>query len=239
MDLLYLVLIAAIGSFIQTSSGIGYAILTMALWPIFIPFRQASAVELITGFIMVIYILFRLSGRINFRLLLFPLISSVLLSTCGVFTLMSGTEVFLRRILGIFLLILSAYFIFFNGKIRIRPTRINGLIAGGLSGFFGGMLGIGGPPIVIYLMSVTDDKIEFNATLQGYYIFSSISILILHLFMGNVTGGTLKYSAVVMLGVLAGTGAGISLFKKLSMDTVKKLVNVFMAVAGIYLIITG
>lgn len=239
MDLFYIALIAVAGSFIQTSSGIGYAIVTMALWPVFIPFRQASVLEVITAFAMVIYILVKLSGRINFKLLLFPLISSITCSTFGVFTLMASTEAFMRRVLGVFLLILSAYFLFFNGKMKIKPTRTNGLIAGALSGFFGGMFSIGGPPIVLYLVSATDDKMEYSATLQCYYICVSIYILAMHIILGNVTGETLKYSAVVIIGVLIGTGAGLNLFRKLSMNAIKRLVNGFMAVAGIYLTIKG
>jgi len=239
MEYLYVTLIALGGSFIQASSGFGYAAFCMALWPLVIPFRQAVALEVITALFMVAYLTFKLRKHINFRLMLYPLLSTVVFSTLGVFTLMTGAETFLRRILGGALILLSVYFIFINGRIRVKPNRFNGLLAGGLSGLLGGLFAIGGPPIVIYLMSVTDDKMEYNATLQCYFFISSLYILFLHLVMGNVTGATVGYGGVALLGVLVGTAAGLYLFQKLPMQTIRKMVSGFMAAAGLYLAING
>lgn len=239
MDLLFVVIIAVVGSFTQSLSGFGFAIIAMALWPLVIPFHSAVLVEVITAFVMVVYISVKLFKHINFKLLIYPLITTFITSTFGIITLMTSTENLMRRILGGVLMILAAYLFLYSDKVKIKPTKINGLIAGGISGFFAGLLSIGGPPIAVYFLSVTDDKMEYNATLQFYFVITSIYIFAIHLFIGNVTGEVIKYSFAGIIGVVAGTAAGLSLFKKLSLKTIKKLVYVFMVMAGLYMLIKG
>ena len=44
-------LVAFAGSFVQSSSGFGYAIICMAIWPMFMPFYTASILEAIAAFL--------------------------------------------------------------------------------------------------------------------------------------------------------------------------------------------
>lgn len=227
------------GSFIQAASGFGYAIFCMALWPLFLPFRVASVLESITAFFMVIYITFYLRKYINFKLMIAPIFSSMLFSTLGVFTLLSSTESLMRRILGAALMILAIYFVFWSDKIHLKPTLFNGIVAGAVSGFFGGLFNIGGPPMVAYFLSVTDDKMEYNATLQCYFCITTLYIFLNHFLLGNVNITILSYSGVALMGVILGTWLGLTFFKKLSMRNIKRLVYSFMAVAGLYLVFVG
>lgn len=239
MDLVFVAAIAIVGSFTQSLSGFGFAIVAMSLWPLVIPFRSAVLVEVITALVMVAYISLKLYKHINFKLLIFPLITSFITSTFGIMTLMSNTETLLRRVLGAVLIALAAYFFLYSDKVKIQPTKINGFIAGGLSGFFAGLLSIGGPPIAAYFLSVTDDKMEYNATLQFYFTLSSVYISIIHLLMGNITGEVIKYSIAGIIGVAIGTTAGLSLFKKLSLEIIRKIVYIFMIVIGAFMLIKG
>ena len=40
-------LISVAGSFVQASTGFGYAVTVMALWPLFLPYKTALVVELL------------------------------------------------------------------------------------------------------------------------------------------------------------------------------------------------
>ena len=231
--------IALLGSFVQAASGFGYALICMALFPLLLPFRTASIIEVVTAFVLVVYIAVRLRKSINFKLLLWPSLAAMCVSTFGVFALMASTETLLRRILGGALICLSLYFHFFSSKLRLKPTRTSGIIAGMISGFCGGLLNIGGPPMVAYFLSVTDDKQEYNATLQCYFTITTLYIFLLHFIMGNVTGEILQLSGAALVGLGLGTLAGMRLFRRLSMSHIRKCVCVFMSIAGIYFIIIG
>jgi uncharacterized membrane protein YfcA len=239
MDLLYLTLIAMGGSFIQSLSGFGYAAFCMALWPIVIPFKQAIILEIISAFLMVAFISIRFFKKINFRIMIFPLITSIVFSTLGMFTLFHSAETILRRVLGIILVFFALYFMFFNGKIKIKPTPINGLISGAVSGLLGGIFGIGGPPAAVYFLAVIEDKIEYNATLQCYFLIMSVFIFAIHFAYGNINIATLTNSGIIIPGVFAGMVCGFYILKKTSIQTIKNIASLFIAVLGVYLTIKG
>ena len=56
---LLVALIALAGSFVQSTTGFGYAVTCMALWPLLLPFKTATVVELITATFMTVTIAVR------------------------------------------------------------------------------------------------------------------------------------------------------------------------------------
>ena len=233
-----IIVIAMLGSFMQSTAGFGYAVICMALMPLIIPFRSAVVIEVFTAFVLVLIIAIKLRKHINFRLILWPALSAILVSNLGIFTLMISNERNLRVILGLVLVILSFYFIFWGGNIRVKPNVFTGLAAGALSGFFGGLLGIGGPPMAAYLLSTTDDKMEYSATLQCFFVVVNIYIMSTHIFLGNVNIHEIMLGGAAILGLGVGIFLGIKVFRRLSIVNIRKFVYVFMAVAGVYLVIT-
>ena len=61
----------------------------------------------------------------------------------------------MEKILGIMLLVLSVYFLFFKGKIKLPSDPQYGFLAGLIGGITNGLFGAGGPPVVIYRLGAT------------------------------------------------------------------------------------
>ena len=232
-------LIVMVASTIQSATGFGFALVCMSLLPLLIPFRTAAIIEIITVFFINLFISLKLRKFIRFRLLLWPFLGNLLFIPAGVYVLMISSEIFLRRMVGIALLILMAFFVFLSDRVRMRATPLSGFVAGSVSGFIGGMIGIGGPVMAIYFLSVTDDKKVYNATIQSYFLIGSVYTFVLHLVAGNVTGDALRYGAVALSGLCIGTAVGFAIFKKLSTTALKKIIYVFMVLIGLYLLISG
>ena len=239
MTALYILLAAFAGSFIQSASGFGYAIVVMSILPLFIPFQSAAIVEVLSALAMVLWIAVKYRRHIHWKLLWWPLVANSVFSLAGIWFQDAGTETLLRRILGVTLVVLSIYFIFFSSRLVIRANLWTGLAAGAISGVCGGLMSIGGPPMVAYYLAATRSKEEYAATLQTYFVFSTIYIFAAHVAMGHVTGQILSWSALALVGLAAGTFCGLKLFDRLSADGLKKVVCGFMAVVGCYLVITG
>lgn len=237
MTFLWIALIALLASLLQSSTGFGFAIVSMALWPLVIPMKSASIVTAIVAFLMVLYISIRLRRHINFRQLIYPTLASTAAGIMGVFIFMISAESLLKRILGAILFLMSLYAVFFSEKVKFRPTPARGLLAGGLSGFMGGLLNIGGPPVVAYFLSVSDDKLEYTATMQAFFALSSISILGTHIAMGNFSETVVWYCIPALAGLVAGTVIGLYLLRRLPFQWIKKSVYLLMAVFGLSLLI--
>lgn len=237
MTYIWIMVVSLLGSFIQGTTGFGYAIICVSLWPLFIPFKVASIVEVISAFVMTVMITFKLRSYINFGLITVPFISFMLGSTIGVSLLMKQEDIALKNILGVALILLSIYFVFYSNKVNIRATKTNSIIFGFISGICAGLFNIGGPPIVIYYLSASKNKMEYNATLQAYFTLGTIHTFFIHLLHGNVTFEVLKYSVASMITLYIGTFIGLKLFHKLPQHIIKKITYGFMAIMGVFLLL--
>ena len=237
--LVFTALAALAGSFVQSAGGFGYAIVCMSVWPLFLPFRTASILEAVTAFFMVVYIAVRLRKAIRWRALWPPVLASLACGWLGVDTLMRLDDAVLRRILGASLLVLACYFLFLSEKIRLKGGIAAGLAAGAVSGFCGGLFNIGGPPAVAYFLAVAHSKEEYNATLQAYFCLTTLNIFGVHFLRGNVTAAMLPLFAAALAGVGAGTLLGFAVFRRLTMQDIRKFIYGFMTAAGLYLLLRG
>lgn len=232
-------LIAMLGSFVQSTTGFGYAVTVMALWPMILPFKTATVAEAITAAFIAITIAVKCYKFIRWKYLVVPSLTSICLNWVGINILQVSSETFLRRVLGAALMLLAVYFIFFSTRIHVRPTVRNGMIAGGIAGLMSGMFSIGGPPIVAYYINALEDKREYTATTQIFFLINTVSLIVMHFIVGNMTPQVLQVSAWAVVGMAVGTAAGLAVFNRLQMATIKKLVYGFMMVMGLYTLIVG
>jgi len=237
--ILFVFAAALAGSFIQTVSGFGYAIIVMSILPMLVPFQTAAIIELITAAFMSLAIAFNYRRHIRWKLVFWPLLSNVVAAQLGVMIQTESSEQTLRRILGAVLILLAVYFIFFSKKFHLPGTPEVGLAAGFVGGLCGGMMSIGGPPMVVYYLAATDSKEEYNATMQTFFVLTCLNVFITHLVMGHMTGAVLRFGVWALAGVGLGTLLGLKLFDRLSGPALKKLVYAFMSCTGLYLLIFG
>lgn len=92
--------------------------------------------------------------------------------------------------------------------------------------------------MVAYFLSVTDDKEKYNATLQMFFTINTISIFLIHVFQGHVSGSMLPLVGAALAGTAVGTVGGMFLFRRLTMAGIKKTVYIFMICAGSYLLLS-
>ncbi|MEG0750724.1 MAG: sulfite exporter TauE/SafE family protein [Oscillospiraceae bacterium] len=236
---LFVMGVALIASFVQSATGFGYAVICMALWPLVMPFRTASILEALTAFVLVTLVLARLWHSINWKILWPPLVASIITGTFGVLALMSSSDTVMRRIVGAVLLLLCGYFVFFSDRVHIKPTVLNGMIAGAVSGFFGGWFNIAGPPMAIYFLAVIKNKEEYNATIQFHFGVNTIFCFIIHLVLRNVGAEIYSLGLAVSAAIFVGTFFGMKLFSKLKLKSLKRVVYIFMAAMGTYMLIVG
>lgn len=229
---------AFLGSFIQAVSGFGYAIVLMSVLPFFINIQTSAVLEVFTSTIMVGAIALRYRKNIRWKLIVIPLIANSVFGYIGILIQSFAPEKLLRCVLGICLIVLSLWMMKSHTKRQMKNKTLFGLLAGTLSGFMGGMMSIGGPPMVLYYLDATDTKEEYTATLQTYFLFSTVYLFMTHILMGHFSSQVFRYSIAALAGLGAGTVFGLSIFKKIKQDVFRKVVYLFMAFAGIYMLLS-
>lgn len=150
---------------------------------------------------------------VSWKRLLPMLATFILFSTAAILMLDRIEGPTMRRILGVMLILLSLYFSFFKEKLQrfIRPTRGWLFGTGSVSGVMGGLFGMHGPPVVLYLIVSEPDKNHYMGMIQTYAVITNITMLVVRAYNGYLTpvvGTTYIYAlAGVAIGLIAGNWA--------------------------------
>ena len=237
MDLLqglFLILIGLGAGFVQSVSGFGLGIFAMLFLPHFMPSNTtATAISCLFSCVTSSYnaVIYRKNAKYKMVL---PMICASLISIpiAVRFSAIVSANIF-KTLLGSVLVILSLYFIFLNKNIKIKPTVLNGITAGSLSGILGGLFSTGGPPAVLYLSSATNDNITYFATIQFYFCFTNLYATAIRVANGIINTDILIYSAIGMIGCFIGDSIGKIVFGKLDSNKLKLVIYVAMSISGI------
>ena len=239
MDLcfgLFLVLIGMGAGFVQRVSGFGLGIFAMLFLPHFMPSHTAAAIASLFGCVTATYNAVRYRKNIAYKTAL-PMICAALISIpiAVHFSAIVPENIF-QVLLGVVLIILSLYFLFFNKNIRLNPTLLNGILAGTLGGTLGGLFSTGGPPVVLYLNSATHNNITYFATIQFYFCFTNLYATIMRVANGIINFDILVLAAIGIIGCMVGDFIGKKVFDKLDSNRLKHIIYIGMLLSGMVML---
>lgn len=236
--LIIILFIAAMGGFIQRVTGFGFGIFVMLFFPhIMQAHTSAAATSTLVSCCISVYNAIIYRKHIPYKKTI-PLVLAALVTipiAVRLSVLVSGE--FFNIALGIVLIGLSIYFLFFNNHIKIRPSVKNGVIAGGLGGMLSGLFSTGGPPVVLYLMNAFNDNSIYFATTQFYFGLTGIYSTVVRALNGIITSEVIVCSAVGFIGSIAGNVAGKYVFDKLNTKRLRQLIYIGMIISGVIMIV--
>ena len=120
-----------------------------------------------------------------------------------------------------------------------RLARRFEALAGVLAGFFGGLAGVWGPPILLYLLSRDTPKVEVVRAQGISFLIGSFVLFFAHLKSGLLSGPALPFSAWMVLPAVAGMVSGMWVQDRLDQKRFRTLALLVLVVAGLNLIRRG
>ncbi len=240
MEPLYIFFLVIIGigaGFVQRVSGFGLGIFAMMFLPHFMPSHTAAAtISTLFSCVTSTYNSIRYRKNVAFKTGL-PMICAALISIpiAVYFSAVVSGEIF-KILLGVVLIALSIYFIFFNMHLKIKPTCFNGMLAGTLGGTLNGLFSTGGPPAVLYLSSATVDNATYFATIQFYFCFTNLYATAARAVNGIINTEILICAAIGVVGCMIGDFIGKFVFDKLNSDKLKYIIYIGMILSGIIML---
>jgi len=233
-ELFFLMMIVMVAGFIQSVTGFGFGIFAMIFLPYLLTYTEANTLSSMLSMLTSLLVILATFRNVSWKNLIFPLVSCTVTTYLSVIFIKSQKNDTLLLLLGIVLFLLSVYFFFFSGKIKIKPTWYAGLIAGMFSGFMGGMFSISGPPVVIYYMQSEKDSDHYLATISAYFVISGAISITTKATAGFITANVWLSLAVGVLGMALGSLIGKKArSKNIKPSVIKKSVYGVMAVSGI------
>jgi len=235
---LLMIIICAGAGFVQRVSGFGLGIFVMLFLPYLMPSHTAAAA------ISCLFSLFTSTSNaiknrkhISYATVMPMIVAAFVCIPVAVYFSSSVPTRLFQILLGIVLIALSLYFLFFNSRIHIKPTKRNGVIAGALGGTLNGMFSTGGPPAVLYLTHATTDKLAYFASIQFYFAFTNLWSTATRAINGIITWEILLYTAIGLIGCVVGNFFGSKVFDKLDAAKLKTIIYIGMIISGILMIL--
>lgn len=237
LHFLYVILVGFGAAFVQRVSGFGLGIFAMMFLPHFLPSHTAAAtISCLFSCYTTTFNSIRYRKNVAYKTAI-PMLAAALISIpIAVYFAAKVSAKIFEILLGSVLIVLSIYFLFFNKKIKIKPTIPNGIIAGTLGGALNGLFSTGGPPAVLYLTNATPDNATYFATIQFYFCLTNIYATANRAIGGLITVDLLIYAGVGILGCIAGDFLGRKIFDKLDAQKLKYIIYIGMIISGVLML---
>jgi hypothetical protein len=157
----------------RTTFGFGEALIAVPLLALVIPVKVAAPLAVLASILIAGFAVVRDRKHIHtagaYRLIFSTLFGIPL----GLLLLKCGSETLVKGVLAFILIAFSTYSLFCRHKIHFHDDRY-AWIFGFLAGISGGSYGVNGPPLAVYGSLRGWEPTQFRATLQGYFLPSSI-----------------------------------------------------------------
>ena len=237
---LYVFLPAIGGGLIQGMTGFGSGIFVMMFFPMFLPVLQAGALSSASSVTITAPTAWKYRKHIRPRDFLLPALFYCSCSALALRLAANADFTFMKATLGLFLMLISLYFLFVAGKFSIQATPLTAFICGCLSGTFSGLFGIGGPPMVIYFLAITgDDKDAYIANTQGFFLVAMLFTTAVRIYNGIITPSLAILMIPGMLGMFIGKTLGLRIIQKIDVAMMKKIIYVFLFLSGLSTFLTN
>lgn len=241
-NILYIILLATGASFVQRTVGFGFGIFIMTALPFLMPsYGEAVTLSGLLSLTSATVVMVKYLRYVTWKRLLPIFGAFVFMSTLSICLLDKIEGRTMRIILGLMLIVISLYFSFFKEKLQkiIRPTRGWQLSTGSASGIMGGLFGMHGPPVVLYLISSEPDKDHYMGMIQTYAVITNVAMLAVRAMNGYLTPavGTTYFYALggLAVGVLLGNLA----FRHIPNRMFTYVVYAYIGISGLIIFLTA
>ncbi|WP_435257811.1 sulfite exporter TauE/SafE family protein [Thioclava sp. FR2] len=105
-----------------------------------------------------------------------------------------------------------------------------------VGGLYGGVSGIWGPPLLVYLLSTGVEKQKMIRAQGVIFLIGSIALLSAHLGTGLMADGRLVFSALLVIPAQIGMAIGFRLQDRLPQNRFRKITQALLVVSGLNLV---
>jgi uncharacterized membrane protein YfcA len=234
---LSVVLVIFLAVFVQSLSGFGSALVAMSLLPAIIGIQVATPLVALVMIFIEVLLLLRYRQAFKWEAVWRVIAASIIGVPIGLMFLKRLDEQIALTALGV---VVAGFGLYALMNIRL-PTLSHpawGYAFGFLAGIIGGAYNTSGPPVIMYGNCRGWQTEEFKSNLQGFFIISSLAIVIGHAWNNSLTPEVWHYFWLSIPATVIGIIAGTSLDRYTNPETFRKIVLILLVMIGIRLIVS-
>jgi len=224
---------AILAGVVQTLTGFGSGVVMLMFFPYFFNMLQAPALATAIVIVFTYGIVWKFRKHLNLRLVV-P-VALIYLST-SVSSILIAKKLdldLLSAAFGVFLILLSLYYLLPIKTIEFNPTPLNTVLCVAAAGLCGGLFGIGGPLMAVYFLSVTKTKESYLANLQGVFCMTNVVNTTTRVLSGIYTLDLIPFTLLGFVGITAGRLGGQKLLDRIDADRMRTIIYIFVGISGV------
>lgn len=231
---------ALFAGFIHGTIGMGFGMIAMATVTLFLPYNNAAATVSVALMVLVSQVSITLRRHIDWHGILIPATALTLGKMLGIVLMMHLQTVYLRVSLGCFLILYSSLQLLNVKALKIKGTQLQGIVTCGLGGLFGGVFNVSGPFASIFCQArYGSDPKAYAANMNAMFVPSAFIAIVMHIWYGNFTLSCLVGSAAMIPGILVAAYAGVSVLRKIKVQSLFRLSHIYIIIMGLVICISG
>jgi uncharacterized membrane protein YfcA len=228
--LLFLIILS--GNVIQGMTGFGAGLVSGPILAIFLEPKLVIVILLVTGMSSLILVAYHARKRIDPRRLLPLVLLAIIGIPFGSYLLMVISPSMARLFIAIISISFSILLLLGYSK-RLEKEFLASCGFGFVSGILTASVGMGGPPIVIFLANQGWPKEAFRATVAFLFLITGTLSLFSHVFTGVTTGDRMLIGVSLIPAGIIGFYLGDALFAKISRKLFINLALILILISGL------
>lgn len=230
-------MITLVSGMIHTITGFGSGVVMMLVFPYILSLVAGPALVSAINFFLSLTLTFKFRREIRPQLILFPLVPYLI---CSFGTILTVNHLDLRLLaiaFGVFLIVLSLYFIFIAKHMSVKANWRSAVVCGAFSGAGAGLFGIGGPLMALYFLAITDSKESYTANLQCFFTITCLGNTLVRITQGIYTLDLVPLTILGLIFVNVGKSLGLKVLDKLDSNLIRKIVYIFVGLSGLLTVV--
>lgn len=227
-----------LAAFIRGTTGFGLSLILTPFMILIMDPKAAIPVNLLLAQLSNIVVLVSCFRKVNIKRLLPMFVGSLLGVPVGVYIIIIISSAILKILIGGMTILFSILLVF-----KLTPRFTNERLASGIAGFLCGMLttavGLGAPPVILFMHTQKWPKEEIYPGLSAFFLISTGAALIGLSLSGLVTPPILLTSASLAPGLAIGVFLGMLAFKHVNESYFRILSVIVVIGAGVLAVLSG
>jgi uncharacterized protein len=230
-----------VAALLYVVSGFGFAVLAAPLYLLFIDPTEAIQLIVIISTALSILVIPRLRRGVAPGLLFRLVVGCLAGLPIGLFAFQQTDAIFVRAGVGVIILAFAGLIMMTRrpgARAWRRLSRSSGrdLLAGAVSGIATALVGMAGPPVLIYLLLAGTGAATVRATLLAFFALSYGATLMLHAATIGIPGPTWLAALLLIPVALLGGFVGRPIGDRLGPDAFTAVAIALLIAAGAYTI---
>jgi uncharacterized membrane protein YfcA len=223
---------------LQAASGFGFAVLATPLFLLLVEPARAVQLVIVVTTALSLVVLPGLHRAIAPRLLLRLSLGSLVGLPLGLFAFSYADPTQVRVVVGTAIVAFAALLALSRPRLRgqaaiaARPSL--DLAAGAVSGATTALIGMSGPPVLMYLLLAGTSPRTARATLLAFFALAYAATLASHVAAIGVPAATWRAAGLLVPFALVGGVAGRTLGDRLGSEAFAALATTLLGAAGLY-----